>query len=413
MQARRVVITGLGAVTPLGLDVLTFWQGVREGKSGISGITAFDVSDYTSQIGGEIKDFEADKYFPGMEARRLDRFSQFAVVAAGEAVQDAQLDFSQEDTSRVGVFIGSGIGGLGEMEAQHQALLSRGPRRVSPLMIPKLMLNAASAQVSIKYGLQGPSMATATACASANHALAEAFRIIQEGKADLLIAGGAEAALTPLGLAGFCSIKALSTRNDDPTAASRPFDKDRDGFVLGEGAGILILEELERASKRGIPIYAEFLGAGMSTDGHHITAPDPQGKGAILAMSRALEDAGVSPEQIDYINAHGTSTVLNDISETLAVKAVFGEHAYRLVISSTKSMIGHLLGASGGPELIATVLAMKESIVHPTANLDNPDPECDLDYVPGEAREMPVTTAMSNSFGFGGHNAALVMRKFS
>jgi 3-oxoacyl-[acyl-carrier-protein] synthase II len=412
MPDRKVVITGLGAVTSLGLDVPSFWEGLGAGTSGTSRVTLFDVSGYASQIGSEVKDFEPTRYFPGVEARRLDRFSQFGLVAADEAVRDAKLELGRLNPGRAGALIGSGIGGLAEIEAQHTVLLERGPRRVSPLMIPKLMLNAASAQISIKYGLGGPNIATATACASAGHAIAEAFKLIQEGKAEVMLAGGSEAALTPLGLAGFCALKALSTRNDDPEHASRPFDKDRDGFVLGEGAGIVVLEELEHAREREAPIYCELAGCGMSADAHHITAPDPEGKGAILCMRQALQDADVAPGEIDYINAHGTSTVLNDIAETQAMKAVFGEHAYKLAISSTKSMIGHLLGASGGAELVATILALKEGVIHPTINLDEPDPQCDLDYVPKQARRQSVEWAMSNSFGFGGHNVSLVVRRF-
>lgn len=411
MKRRRVVITGLGAVTPLGLNVNSYWEGLLAGRSGISRIEAFDASEYTSRIAGEIKGFSARDYFDTRLVKRLDRFAQFAMVSGCEAVEDSGLDFSKENPRRIGVLVGSGIGGLGEIESQHTRLMQRGPGKLSPFMVPKLMLNAAAGQLSIYFGLRGPSMAIASACASATHSLGEATAIIRRGDADMMLAGGAEAANTPLGLGSFCVLKALSTRNDDPERASRPFDRDRDGFVLAEGAAVAVLEEYEHATARGARIYAEFVGYGSSDDAYHLTAPDPEAVGAAEAMENALRDAALSPEEITYINAHGTATEFNDVMETDAIKRVFGDHARKLVISSTKSMTGHLLGASGAAELVACAMAMKESVVPGTMNLDNPDPRCDLDYAAKSARELDVKVALSNSFGFGGHNACLVIKK--
>jgi len=411
LDSRRVVVTGLGAISPVGLNAEETWKALCAGKSGIRHITTFDVSRFQTRIAGEVLNFRAEDYLDVRLARRVDRFTHFALVASDMALSDAGLDLSQEDPNRVGVIIGSGIGGLLEIEEQHKKFLQKGPERISAFMIPKLMVNAASGQISIRYGLRGPNSAIASACASASNAIGDAFKIIQRGEADIMITGGSEAAITPLGLAGFCSMKALSRRNDEPERASRPFDRDRDGFVLGEGAGVVVLEEYEHARKRSARIYAEVLGYGMSGDGCHITAPDPEGLGAALAMQNALRDSGLEPEEITYINAHGTSTPLGDRAETVAVKKVFNSHAKKLMISSTKSMVGHLLGASGGVEFVATVLSITTDTVHPTINYENPDPSCDLDYVPNTARNVPVKSAMSNSFGFGGHNATLVAGK--
>ena len=405
---RRVVVTGLGAVTSLSTKVEDLWQRVLRGESGIGLIRTFDTSDFKVKFGGEISDWSTDGYLSPKEAKRLDRFTQFAVVAATDAVRDAGLDFEQEDRFRCGVILGTGVGGLHEIETQHSRLLEKGPEKVSAFTIPKLMLNAASGQVSILFGLRGPNVAVATACASATNALGEALKAIQYGDADVMISGGTEAAVTPMGISGFASMKALSARNDAPQQASRPFDADRDGFVLSEGAGILVLEELEHAKARGARIYAEMVGYGASADAGHITQPDAEGTGAAKSMVRALKDAELNTDEVDYINAHGTSTPLGDIAETKAIKSVFGEHAQQLSISSTKSQLGHLLGASGGVEAILAVLAVTHGVVPPTINLENPDPKCDLDYTPNEPRERKIRSAMSNSFGFGGHNAAVV-----
>ncbi len=410
-NSRRVVVTGLGTISPVGSDTKETWQALCAGRSGIRHITAFDASRFQSRIAGEVANFRPEDHLDARLAKRVDRFTQFALVASDLAVTDAGLDLSREDPNRVGVIVGSGIGGLLEIEHQHTKLLQKGPERISAFMIPKLMVNAASGQISIRYGLRGPNSAIATACASASNAIGDAFKIIQWGEADIMIAGGSEAAITPLGLAGFCSMKALSRRNDEPERASRPFDRDRDGFVLGEGAGIVILEEYEHALKRSARIYAEVLGYGMSGDGRHITAPDPEGLGAALSMENALRDSRLRPQDITYINAHGTSTPLGDRAETIAIKKVFNTCAKKLMISSTKSMIGHLLGASGGVEFIAVILSIADDTIHPTINYENPDPLCDLDYVPNTARKVTVKSAMSNSFGFGGHNATLVACK--
>jgi 3-oxoacyl-[acyl-carrier-protein] synthase II len=406
---RRVVVTGFGAVTPLGCKVEELWARVCSGESGIRTIERFDASCFRSQIGGEIADWSTDGYLPGKEAKRLDRFTQFAIVGAIDAVGDSGIDFSKEDVSRCGVILGSGVGGLREIEVQHTRLLDKGPTKVSAFTVPKMMVNAASGQASIQFGLCGPNAAVATACASASNAIADAVRTIRNGDAEVMITGGSEAAVTPLGMAAFSAMRALSERNDDPAAASRPFDAHRDGFVLSEGAGILVLEELEHAQARGARIHAELLGCGITADGMHITQPDKDGVGAARAMTLALRDGHVDPGDVDYINAHGTSTPLGDEAETRALKSVFKEHARRVAISSTKSQLGHLLGASGGVELVLTILTLQRGIIPPTINYRTPDPLCDLDYTPNEARQQKVSVAMSNSFGFGGHNASLLV----
>ena len=411
-MARRVVVTGLGLITSLASDVEVFWKRLLAGSSGISRIEHFDTSGYSVHIGGEVKDFTSDTYLPKHEAKHLDRFSQMAVGAAVQAVGDSGLDLAKaEDPFRVGVIVGSGIGGLAEFEAQHKRLMERGAMKVSPYMVPKLMINAAAGQISIFFGVKGPNAGVANACASASNAIGQAFWVIQNDEADVMITGGAEAALTPMGLAGFCANRALSTRNDEPERASRPFDRDRDGFVLSEGAGIIVLEEYEHARRRGAKMYAELIGFGMSGDGTHIVQPDPEGRGAAYAMQQMLKDASAEADSVDHINAHGTGTPLGDIAETKAVKLVFGDRARRIAISSTKSSLGHLLGASGGVETIATVLALRDQVAPPTINLENPDPECDLDYVPLQPRKMPIRRAACNSFGFGGHNACLLLQK--
>ncbi|MDA5107833.1 MULTISPECIES: beta-ketoacyl-ACP synthase II [Brevibacillus] len=407
---RRVVITGVGVISPVGNDAQTFWNSLLEGKSGIGRITAFDASDYPTQIAGEVKDFNPEAYMDKKEIRRTDRFVQFALAATKMAMEDAKLEITAENAERVGVYIGSGIGGLATWEEQHQVLMEKGPRRVSPFFIPMMIANMASGAVSIQYGAKGPTSSAITACATGTNAIGDAFRLIQHGHADAMITGGAEATIRPMAFAGFCSAKAMSTRNDEPEKASRPFDIDRDGFVMGEGAGVLILEELEHAKKRGATILAEVIGYGMSADAYHITAPSPEGQAR--CMKNALRDAGIEPTEVDYINAHGTSTDQGDISETQAIKSVFGDHAYKLAVSSTKSMTGHMLGATGGVEAIASAFALRDQILPPTINLENPDPQCDLDYVPNQARKADVNVAMSNSFGFGGHNATIVLKRF-
>ena len=410
---RRVVVTGLGAVTSLSCKVPDLWQRILAGESGIRSINTFDTRDFKVNFGGEISDWSTDGYLPPKEAKRLDRFTQFAMVATADAVADSGIDFDQCDRFRVGVILGSGIGGLHEIETQHARLLEKGPDKVSAFTIPKLMVNAACGQVSIAYGLRGPNAAVATACASATNAIGDAFKLIQHGEADCMVTGGTEAAITPMGISGFASMRALSTRNDEPARASRPFDRDRDGFVLSEGAGIVILEEYEMAKARGARIYAEVLGYGVSADGGHITHPDAEGIGAAKAMTAALADAKLNPEQIGYINAHGTSTQLGDAAETKAVKTVFGSFAEEVSISSTKSQLGHLLGASGGVEMVLIVQSLVHGVVPPTINYESPDPDCDLDYTPNRPRERKLTAAMSNSFGFGGHNASIIAGKFA
>jgi 3-oxoacyl-[acyl-carrier-protein] synthase II len=408
-MSRRVVITGMGVVTALGRDLDVFWPALLEGRSGVGPLTLFDTTAFKVHFGGQVNDWSPEALFGTKEARRLDRFAQFAIHAARAAVAHSGVDFTTLDPYRAGVIIGSGIGGLNEFEEQYRNYLEKGPGRISPFTIPKLMVNAGSGQVSIEYGLKGPTSAVATACASAANALGDAFRTIQLGHADVMIAGGSEAAITHMGLGGFASLRALSTRNDDPPHASRPFDRDRDGFVMAEGAGLLVLEEEGFARARGATILAEVLGYGMSADGSHITAPDEEGRGAARSMSECLKDARLAPEAVGYINAHGTSTQLGDLAETKAMKTVFGAHAAKLMVSSTKSQLGHLLGASGGVELIACVMALRTGLIPPTINLDTPDPDCDLDYVPNTAREARVNHIMSNSFGFGGHNASLLI----
>jgi 3-oxoacyl-[acyl-carrier-protein] synthase II len=406
---RRVAITGLGLVTGLGCKVAEVWRDVCAGRSGVHAITLFDTALHRVRFGGEVQNWSAEGYIPPKEAKRIDRFSQFALVGAIDAVRDSGLDFKAEDPFRAGCILGSGIGGLNEIEQQHSRLLEKGPDKVSAFTIPKLMVNAAAGQVSIQYGIHGPCAAVATACASAANAIGDAFKAIQYDDADIMITGGTEAALTPMGVSGFANMRALSERNDDPPRASRPFDAGRDGFVLAEGAGILVLEELEHARRRGARIYAELVGYGCSADGGHITQPDEQGRGAAKAMQRALIDARLDAGAVDYINAHGTSTPLGDRAETAAIKSVFGEAARKVAISSTKSQLGHLLGASGGVELVFSVLTLRDGVIPPTINLDEPDPACDLDYTPREARQRAVRVAMSNSFGFGGHNASLIV----
>lgn len=411
MARRRVVITGLGQVTALGQDLSVFWEGICAGKSGVKKIERFDTSAFSVKIGGEICDFDPMKFLDSREAKRIDRFALFALAASISAVKDSGLEMDKIDRGRCGCIIGSGIGGLEELEKEHTKLLQRGPDRVSPFCVPKLMVNAASGNVSIFYNLRGPNTSVVTACASAAHAIGDASHQIQLNLADVMVTGGSEAALTRLGLASFCALKALSSKNDNPAAASRPFDRDRDGFVLSEGAGVVVLEEYEHARKRGAQIHAELVGYGMTGDGSHITQPLPDGSGARDAMMLALKDAGIDGSQLGYINAHGTGTQLNDIMETNALKALLGPDAPKMAISSTKSHLGHLLGASGGVELIITTLALKNSIVPPTINLENPDKQCDLDYTPLVARTKKIKYAMSNSFGFGGHNASLVIGK--
>ncbi len=412
-MTRRVVVTGLGVVTSLGQDVATMWQGLLEGKSGISRIELFDPAPFKVQFAGEVKTFPLRESLDPKQLRRLDRFAQFAVVAAQEAFGHSGLDLAKEDPFRCGVIVGSGIGGLKEFEDQHSRYIKDGPGKISPFTIPKMISNAAAGNVSIELGFTGINTCVSTACASATHSIGDALRAIQYNRAEVMITGGSEAGITPMGLGGFSSAKALSQRNDDFTKASRPFDRDRDGFVLSEGAGMLVLEELEHAKSRGATIYAEVLGIGATADAYHITAPHPEGIGASNAMRIALKDAGLNPEQVGYINAHGTSTPLGDIAETKAIKAVFGTHSKSLAISSTKSMLGHLLGASGGVEAIATILSLHEQVLHPTINLDNPDPECDLDYIPNQARKTALNFALSNSFGFGGHNSSVVFGRFT
>ena len=408
---KRVVITGLGVVSPVGSKLKTFWENITAGKSGVSKISKFDISDFPVQIAAEVKDFDPLEYFDRKEVRRTDPFIQYAMGAAVQAVKNAGLDTDKVDPERVGVLIGSGIGGIKTIEEQHATLLNKGPKRVSPYCVPMEIINMASGLVSIRFGFKGPNISVVTACATGTHAIGEAYRTIQYGDADVMVAGGAESAITPLSIAGFAAARALSTRNDEPEKASRPFEKNRDGFVMGEGAGIVILEEYEHAKKRGAPILAEIVGYGTSGDAYHMTAPAPNGEGAARAIRNALRDAKISPETIDYINAHGTSTKFNDLYETLAIKSVFGDHAYKLKVSSIKSMIGHLLGAAGGVEVVASVLTLQTGVIPPTINYEEPDPECDLDYVPNEATEMDVNYILKNSFGFGGTNACLVLKR--
>ncbi|UXE62401.1 MAG: beta-ketoacyl-ACP synthase II [Woronichinia naegeliana WA131] len=410
---KRVVVTGLGAITPIGNTLEDYWQGLLKGVNGIGPITRFDASNQACRFGGEVKDFDPLQYLDRKEAKRMDRFSQFAVCASQQALADAKLIINDLNADEIGVLIGTGIGGLKVLEDQQTIFLDKGPSRCSPFMIPMMIANMASGLTAINLGAKGPNNCTVTACAAGSNAIGDAFRLIQDGYAKAMICGGTEAAITPLGFAGFASAKALSFRNDDPTHASRPFDKDRDGFVMGEGSGILFLEELDSALARGARIYAEIVGYAMTCDAYHITAPVPDGRGATRAIALALKDAGLSPEAVSYINAHGTSTPANDVTETRAIKKALGSHAYDLVVSSTKSMTGHLLGGSGGIEAVATVMAIAEDKVPPTINLENPDPECDLDYVPHQSRALTVNVALSNSFGFGGHNVTLAFKKYA
>ncbi|XZE33557.1 beta-ketoacyl-ACP synthase II [Pirellulaceae bacterium SH501] len=405
---RRVVVTGLGCVTPLACDIANLWRSVLDGKSGIHPLTVIDTSHHKVKFGGDVQNFDPGASVDAKEAKRLDRFTLFAMAGAYQAIGDSGLDFSKEDPFRCGAILGSGIGGLNEIEEQMFRLFSKGPDRVSPFTIPKMMLNAAGGNIAIQYGLRGPNFAVATACASSNNAMGDALKAIQYDDADVMVTGGTEAAITAMGVAGFANMKALSTRNDAPEKASRPFDAERDGFVLSEGCGVLIFEELEHAKRRGAKIYGEILGYGGSCDAGHITAPDEQGRGAGRAMYNALRDAKLNPEDVDYINAHGTSTPLGDKAETVAVKSVFGDAAYKVAISSTKGHLGHALGASGSIEMILSILACYHGVIPPTINLDTPDPSCDLDYTPNQARETQVRIAMNNSFGFGGHNATLI-----
>ena len=409
----RVVVTGIGLVTPVGLNSESTWNSLVEGRSGIDYISLFDAEGYESRIAGEVNNFDASAALGRKEAKRLDRFSQFACVAALEALEHANLNMEKEDADRVGVLIGSGVGGIITISDQHKILLKRGPKRVSPFLVPMMLGDMASGQVSMMIGAKGPNFSTVSACATGADSIGEALEMIRRGRADVVIAGGTEAAICEIGVAGFNSCMALSTRNEDPQGASRPFDSDRDGFVLGEGAGLLVLESLEHAEKRGANILAEMSGYGASSDAHHVTQPHPDGEGAARAMKWAIEDAGITPDKVDYINAHGTSTPLNDKYETIAMKRMYGDHAYNLAISSTKSMTGHLLGAAGAIEAAFTVLAIKNDIVPPTINIENPDPDCDLNYIPNTAKKQPVNVAMSNSLGFGGHNASLVFERFA
>jgi 3-oxoacyl-[acyl-carrier-protein] synthase II len=412
LSARRVVVTGIGLVTPLGIGLEKTWKALCAGESGIARITRFDPTDYPTQIAGEVKDFDPAAFIEKKEIKKMDLFIHFAVGAAQLAAEDAGLKVTSENAERVGVYIGSGIGGLSSIETYHKVLQDKGPDRVSPFFIPMTIINLASGQVAIRLGAKGPNSCAVTACATGNNCIGDAFRLIQRGDADVMVAGGAEAAVTPLGVAGFGAARALSRRNDEPTRASRPFDRDRDGFVLGEGAGVLVLEELEVATRRGARIYAEIVGYGMTADAYHITAPPDNGEGAVRCMELVIRDAGVAKEDVGYINAHGTSTFADKV-ETMAIKQVFGEHAYRIPVSSTKSMTGHLLGAAGGIEAAFSVLAIHRSLLPPTINLEHPDPECDLDYVPGRARETSVHVVLSNSFGFGGVNACLLFKKLA
>jgi len=409
---RRVVVTGLGAVTPLGMGAQPTWDAMRAGRSGITNVTLFDATAFASQVAGEVKDFDPAAWMERRDVRHTDRFVQFAIVAAKMAAEDSGLDFDTVDRNRMGVLIGSGIGGTWTWEAQHRILVERGPGRVSPFFIPMMIIDMAAGRVAMLFGAGGPNSAAVTACATSAHAVGDAAEIIRRGDAEMMIAGGAEAAVSPLALAGFCAMRALSRRNDDPPAASRPFDRDRDGFVMAEGAGILMLEDLDHARRRGAAIHGEIVGYGMSADAYHITQPSPDGSGMARSMEAALRRAGIGADDIDYINAHGTATPTGDPAETRALKTVFGERAAQIPCSSTKSVTGHLLGAAGAVELIACLYAIRDRVVPPTINLDNPDPECDLDYVPGQAREMRVRTAMTNSFGFGGHNATLIVRGY-
>lgn len=410
---KRVVVTGLGVISPIGNDIPSFWRSLREGKSGIGMLTSFDATKFDSRIAGEVKGFDPALHgISFKDAKRMDKFAQYAVAASKQAISNAGLDLEREDRERIGAVIGSGIGSLYTIENEHKIMLERGPSRMSPFLIPMLIVNEASGQVGIVLGLKGPNTCVATACASGSHSIGDAFEILKRGDADVMVSGGTESCIVATGVGGFCALKALSTRNDEPQKASRPFDNERDGFIMAEGCGVVVLETLEHAEKRKADIIAEIVGYGMSCDAYHITAPDPEGNGAMRAMKLALKDAGLAPDDVDYINAHGTSTKLNDKLETLAIKMAFGEHAKKVMVSSTKSMTGHLLGAAGGVEFVACCLAIRDSVVPPTINYEYPDPDCDLDYVPNVARKVKVDVCMSNSLGFGGHNATLVVKRF-
>jgi len=409
----RVVVTGLGVISAVGNDVSSFWQALKNGKSGIDRITSFDASEFDSRIAGEVKGFDPGFYgMSSKDLKRMDTFVQYAVATATQAIKSSGLDLNKEDRTRIGVLIGSGIGSLHTVEEQYKVYLEKGPSKLSPFLIPMLIVNEASGHVAMAFGLKGPNSCVATACASGSHAIGDAFKILERGAAEVMVCGGTESCITAMGVGGFCALKGLSTRNDEPDKASRPFDRERDGFVIAEGCGLVVMETLGHARKRNAAILAEITGYGMSCDAYHITAPDPDGDGAARAMKEALKDAQVKPEEVDYLNAHGTSTKLNDKIETMAIKKAFGAHAKKVMVSSTKSMTGHLLGAAGGVEFIACCLAIKDGVVPPTINYEYPDPECDLDYVPNTARKAEVNICMSNSLGFGGHNATLVVRKF-
>lgn len=410
-MGRKVVVTGIGMISPLGTGTEKTWKGLLDGRSGIRKITQFDSTGFPCRIAGEVQDFEVDRFIEIKEQKKMDRFIHLGIAASIMAMDDSKLEITKDNAERVGVIVGSGMGGLSSIERYHSVILEKGPKKVTPFFIPMVIINLAAGQIAIRFGVKGPNLAVATACASGTHSIGDAFRIIQRGEADAMIAGGTEAVISPLGVGGFTAMRALSTRNNEPERASRPFDKDRDGFVMGEGAGILVLEEMEHAVNRGARIYAELIGYGMTGDAYHFTTPSPNGEGAARCMQAALTDSGSKPEEVNYINAHGTSTKYNDELETAAIRKIFGKHAYKLAVSSTKSMTGHLLGASGGLEGVITVLSIFNNIAPPTINLENPDPECDLDYVPHKARLMDISVAMSNSFGFGGTNASIVFRK--
>jgi len=412
MTKRRVVITGIGVISPVGHTAEETWKNLLEGKSGIDYITNFDAEQYATKIAAEVKNYDVSQYFDSKDARKMDPFTQYALIAAREAIGDSGLNLEKEDRDRIGVIVGSGIGGLQTFEQEHQKLVEKGPRRISPFFIPQMISDIAAGYISMEYNLKGPNYSMVSACATSAHTSGIALRTIQYGDADIVVCGGSEAAISPMGVAGFNSMKALSTRNDDPQKASRPFDLERDGFVMGDGAGIIVLEELEHALARGAHIYAEMAGLGFTADAFHITQPAPGGEGAVRAMRAAIQDAGIHPEDVDYINAHGTSTPYNDKNETIAIKTVFDDYAYQIKISSTKSMTGHLLGASGAMELIFSTLAIRDSKIPPTINQETADPECDLDYVPNMAIKMEISTALSNSFGFGGHNVTLCVKKY-
>lgn len=409
----RAVVTGLGVVSPIGNSVEEAWENMLAGRSGVGQVTRFDTTNYTTKIAGEVKNFDPAAFIDKKELRRMDLAEQYALVASELAIRNSGLDLSQVDLERAGVVIGSGIGGISTFEAQHSTLVTSGPGRVSPFFIPMMIIDMCAGLVSMRFGFKGPNYATVSACASSAHAIADAFRVVQRGEADIMIAGGAEATITPTSMAGFCQARAMSTRNDDPEKASRPFDKGRDGFVMGEGSAIIVIESLEHAQKRGARIYGEVMGAGMTADAYHMTAPHPDGEGAARAMKLAIKDSGITPAQVSYINTHGTATDLGDIAETRAIKTVLGEHAYKVPCNSTKSLSGHLLGAAGAIELVACLKSIETGWLHPTINLDDPDPECDLDYVPNQKRQHDVKFAVSNSFGFGGHNVSLVVGKLN